>query len=129
DRLGARLDLHAQVPDGDVSQLVQQLASQARVAYQPGAELQVVGGTAALHEVGGQRQRCSGEADQRYRARLAHEADRVRDEGGDLVAGRHPQPAYRLEGAYRLPDHRPRIEVDVHAHRRQRRHDVAEQDG
>jgi hypothetical protein len=90
----------------------------------------VVPGRAALDQVAGQRERRSGEPDQRGAGKLAGEhPDRLVDVP-DLARVEVRQPGHVGRGTHRRGDHRPHPghDVQVDAGRPQRHHDVGEQD-
>ena len=104
---------------------------QDRFAVHQGPGLVVVTGRAAFDQVGRQRERGSGEADQRGGPELA---DQGRDGLGDVGDVTRLQRAQLLQvrGApHRAVQDRADtgLDVDADAHRLQRDHDVAEQDG
>ncbi len=85
---------------------------------------------AALDQVGGERERGAGEADERLAAELADQGlHRLADEG-DVGGLERAQPRHVAHGADRPLHHGadPRLDVHVHADRAQRYHDVAVQD-
>ena len=91
DRLRARLDLHPQVSDGDLGELVEQRVRRLRLCSKKAAQETVILRPRALHKVGRERER---------RAAISingtGHAERIRPipsdtERGDLVRARHPE--------------------------------------
>jgi hypothetical protein len=97
-----------------------------------GARGEVVAGAAALHEVGGQRERRPGEADQRGLLPQLRDRDPhgLLDRGG-IHVDEADDPVHVRGGADRLVDHGadPGHDVDADARKHERRHDVGEEDG
>ena len=130
-RRGAVLDLQPQERAGDPGQLRQQVVPQRRVAVHQGLGVGVVAGRPALDQVRGQRERRAGEPDERGAAELGAELLDRRQHRGHVVGLQVAQLAEVGPGADRARDDRadPRLDVEVHADRLERHHDVAEEDG
>ena len=130
ERLGACLDLRAQVRDGRVDQPVQQRGPGRGLGVHQGLGPQEVAGRPAFHEVAGERERRPREPDQGHRRRGADQADRLEQRRHRGLRLERRERLHVGQGPDRALDDRAATldDVEPDPEARERRGDVGEQD-
>ncbi len=133
DRVGARLDLGADVAEERLAEALHQLVPDLRRAEHAGLRLRELAGRLALDQIARNSERAAAEADERpvRHQRLADDPDGFEDERHRVLRLGHAEGADVVQRLDRPVDHRPDVldELDVDAHPDDREHDVGEHHG
>ncbi len=126
----AGLELRVHVLDDQVGQFREQHVDQCRIGGGQRAQCRESGAAAPLHEIRGDRPRRAREPEQRALAvqLVLHDAQSAHHRRRDLLARRCAQRRDVRRGAHRMRQHRAGREFHFEAQRRDRTHEIGEDD-